>query len=81
MDINRFIPSNDKSLLYRLENEGQPIAVGSYEDFLKLELPDSYKKRLETEKSSHKVEDGSGTTNNSERKFPYSIRLEKCNHS
>jgi hypothetical protein len=67
MDINKFIPSNDQSLLERLEKEGQPVAVGSFEDFLNLELPDCYKKRLEKEKSKDKVEveDASGRTVNS----------------
>ena len=67
MDINKFIPSNDQSLLERLEKEGHPIAVGSFDDFLKLELPDCYKKRLEKEKSKDKVEveDASGRTVNS----------------
>ena len=68
MDINKFIPLNDKSILDRLENEGIPtIGVGSYEDYLKLEVPDCYKQRLEKEtKSKDKVEeDGSRPTTNS----------------
>jgi hypothetical protein len=66
MDINKFIPSNDQSILERLEKEGQPVAVGSFEDFLKLELPDCYKQRIEKEKSKDKVEveDGSRPTTN-----------------
>ena len=52
MDLEQFIPLNDKSILDRLENDGKDITtVGSYEDYLKLPLPECYLKRLENEKN------------------------------
>ena len=48
--MDKFIPINDSSLLERFEKEGEPIAIGSYEDYLKLPLPDCYIRRLEAEK-------------------------------
>ena len=47
MDITKFIPLNDKSILDRLETEGQPVGQGGYEDYLKLEPTEEYKNNKE----------------------------------
>ena len=65
--MEKFIPDCNKSILYRMENEGKPEQnIGTFEDYLKLPLPDCYIKRLEAEskKSNDNSKDASGEPNN-----------------
>ena len=56
MDLQKLVFSNDKSIIDRMEEEGEPIPVLSYEEYLNLPTTDEYKnneerkKRIEKEK-------------------------------
>jgi hypothetical protein len=69
MDMDKFIGITDKSLIDRFEKEGEIIQTGTYDEYLKLDTTDEYKRR-QAEKAKEEEEeskDGVEEVKHSER--------------